>query len=339
MNYLRWPALALALLSGAASAGHFTFKDWEVACDNTRRCEAVGYQAESGEQNLPVLLWLRRDAGAAAPVSARISVQSEDDGAAGPLTVQVGAATVRGLHVDDLLAPEQVAKLLPLLLNADTAKVSDRKHTWTLSLAGIKAALLKIDDVQGRVGTSTALALRGARPAAAVLPPLAPPDVRPLPAVATREGDDRLLPLIVKNLKHGGCEDAFETGYGEPNNEIHRLSATQVLLVLECGRGAYQSSYQVWTASDQPPYAARPVKLPDVDGGEGYVMNPSFQNGQLSSFGKGRGISDCNTHARWAWTASGFALIEAASGRLCRGFPGGYPLRDYTATVIPPAVK
>lgn len=334
MNYLRWPALALALVSGAASAGHFTFKDWEVACDNTRRCEAVGYQAE--DDTAPVLLWLGRDAGAGAPVSARISVQSEDDGAAGPLTVQVGAATVRGLHADDLLKPEQVAKLLPLLLNADTAKVSDRKHTWTLSLAGMKAALLKMDDVQGRVGTSTALALRGARPAAAVLPPLAPPDVRPLPAVATRKGDDRLLPLIVKNLKHGGCEEAFETGGGEPNNEIHRLSATQVLLVLECARGAYQSSYQLWTANDKPPYAARPVKLADVDGGEGYVMNPSFQNGQLSSFGKGRGISDCNTHAKWAWTANGFALLEAASGRLCRGFPGGYPLRDYTSTVRKP---
>jgi len=337
MNCLRWPALALALVSGAASAGHFTFQDWEVACDNTRRCEAVGYQSE--EETLAVLLWLGRDAGPGAPVSARISVQSEDDGAAGPLTVQVGTTTLRGLRVDDLLKPEQIAKLLPLLRNAETATVSDAKHTWTLSLAGSKAALLKMDDVQGRVGTASALALPGARPAAAVLPPLPPPRVQQLPTFANRKGDEKLLPLIVKTLEHGGCEDAFETGYGEPNNEIHRLSATQVLLVLECARGAYQSSYQVWTANDKPPYAARPVKLPDVDGGEGYVMNPSFQNGQLLSFGKGRGISDCNTHAKWAWTASGFALIEAASGRLCRGFPGGYPLRDYTATVIPPAVQ
>ena len=335
MNYLRWPALALALVSSAASAGHFTFQDWEVACDNTRRCEAVGYQAE--EAPAPVALLLARAAGATAPVTARLTPYLDDDSTIGPLTVQVGPTTVRGLRADVELQPEQVARLLPLLLNAAAATVSDGKHTWTLSLAGMKAALLKLDDVQGRVGTATALAMPGARPAAAVRAPLPPPEVRPLPAVATRKGDEKLLPLIVKTLKHGGCDSPVDLVGGERYNELHRLSATQVLLVLECGRGAYQSSFELWTASDRPPYAAKPVKLPDPTGAnDGYLLNPSFEDGQLSSYAKGRGLGDCNSQAAWSWTASGFKLVEASSGQLCRGFPGGVPLRDYTATVLKP---
>lgn len=335
MDYLRWPALALALMSGAASAGHFTFKDWEVACDNTRRCEAVGYQAE--EAPAPVALLLARAAGTSAPVTARLSPYLDDDSAIGPLTVQVGQTTVRGLRADVELKPEQVAKLLPLLLGADAATVSDSKHTWTLSLAGMKAALLKLDDVQGRVGTATALTMRGARPAASVLAPLPPPEVRQLPAVAARKGDEQLLPLIVKTLKHGGCDSPVDLVGGERYNELHRLSATQVLLVLECGRGAYQSSFELWTASDRPPYAAQPVKLPDPTGAnDGYLLNPSFEDGQLSSYAKGRGLGDCNSQATWSWTARGFQLMEAASGRLCRSFPGGISLRDYTANVIKP---
>ena len=336
------PALALALVCGAAhasaSAGHFTFKDWEVACDNTRRCEAAGYQKEDAAE--PVVLALARDAGATASVSLKLSPYTDDDAKLGPLTVQVGQTTVRGLRADAELTPEQVARLLPLLLNAESAKVSAGKRTWTLSLAGIKAALLKLDDVQGRVGTPTALAMPGAKPASAVLPPLPAPQVKQLPAVATRKEDTKLLPLIVKTLKHGGCESPVDIADGERQNELHRLSASQVLLVLECGRGAYQSSFELWTASDKAPYAPKPVKLPDATGrGDAYLMNPGFDNNQLTSFGKGRGIGDCNVAATWAWTATGFQLIEASSGQLCRGIPGGYPLRDYTATVIHPAGK
>jgi len=161
-----------------------------------------------------------------------------------------------------------------------------------------------------------------------------------LSLTATRKDDARLLPLIVKTLKHGGCESPVDIADGERQKELHRLSASQVLLVLECGRGAYQSSFELWTASDKAPYAPKPVKLPDANGRrDAYLMNPGFDNNQLKSFGKGRGIGDSNVAATWAWTATGFQLIEASSGQLGRGIPGGYPLRDYTATVIDPAGK
>ena len=326
-------ALALALIGGIAHAGHFTFKDWEVACDNTRRCEVAGYQKEEAQE--PVVLALSRDAGATAPVKARFSPYAQDVDKLGVLTVQVGQTTVRGLRADEDLTPEQVDKLLPLLLNAESAKISAGKRSWTLSLAGIKAALLKLDDVQGRVGTPTALAMPGAKPASAALPPLPAPQVKLLPAFATRKEDAQLLPLIVKTLKQGGCAEPVDIAESDRQNELYRLSAKQVLLVLECARGAYQSSFELWTANDKAPYAPKPVKLPDPTGTNGgYLLNPGFDQGRLTSYGKGRGIGDCGNSAEWGWTATGFQLISASSGQLCRGLPGGFPLQDYTATVI-----
>ncbi len=326
-------ALALALIGGIAHAGHFTFKDWEVACDNMRHCAAIGYQKE--EASNPVVLALGREAGAATPVNARLYPYTDDGAEVGPLTVQVGKATMRGVRADEQLTPEQVTKLLALLLNADSAKVSDGKRSWILSLAGMKAALLKLDDVQGRVGTPTALAMPGAKPASAVLPPLPAPEVKLLPPVPARKEDAKLLPLIVKTLKQGGCAEPVDIAESDRQNELYRLSAKQVLLVLECARGAYQSSFELWTASDKAPYAPKPVKLPDPTGTNGgYLLNPGFDQGRLTSYGKGRGIGDCGNSAEWGWTATGFQLIEATSGQLCRGVPGGFPLRDFTATVI-----
>ncbi|KQQ44485.1 hypothetical protein ASF61_21645 [Duganella sp. Leaf126] len=333
LHGLRSGVLGAAIVAASAHAEHFTFKDWEVACDNTRRCEAVGYQKEEAAE--PVLLALTRAAGAMAPVEAVFSPYTDDDIKLGALTVRVGRTTMRGLHADVALTPEQVGKLLPLLLNAESAKVSDGKRVWVLSLAGVKAALLKLDDLQGRVGTPTALAMRGNKPADAALAPLPAPQVQLLPAVATRAGDARLLPAIVQGLPHGGCESASDIADSERQNELHRLSSGQVLLVLECNRGAYQSSFELWTANDKAPYAAKRVRLPDAGGQqEAYVMNPAFDHGTLSSFSKGRGIADCNASASWGWTAAGFQLIEASSGQLCRGMPGGYSLREYTATVV-----
>lgn len=333
MKTAHLPALALALLGGTAHAGHFTFKDWEVACDNTRRCEVAGYQKEEAQE--PVVLALSRDAGATAPVKAKFGPYAQDVDELGALTVQVGQTTVRGLRADEELTSEQVAKLLPLLLNAESAKVNAGKRTWTVSLAGVKAALLKLDDVQGRVGTPTALAMPGARPASAALPPLPAPQVKLLPAVATRKEDAQLLPLIVKTLKQGGCAEPVDIAESDRQSELYRLSGKQVLLVLECGRGAYQSSFELWTANDKAPFLPKPVKLPDptsTTGGD--LLNPGFDQGRLSSYAKGRGIGDCGSSAEWGWTATGFQLIEATSGRLCRGVPGGFALRDYTATVV-----
>lgn len=226
--------LMMLALAGAstAEAVRFGAKDWEVACDNTRRCEAVGYQTdESG--SAPVALWLGRDAGAGAALEAKLSVVTEDDKDAGPLTIVVGK----------------------------------------LSLAGLKAALLKMDDQQGRVGTTTALVKPGTRAASTVLPPLPAPTVRALAMPPAQKGDERLLAAIAKTIPVGDCSVDFRSAESAYNS------------------GAYR-------------------------------------------YAKGRGVFDCGGAWDWVWTAQGFQLVDVAESNLCRGMPGGFMLREWTATVV-----
>jgi hypothetical protein len=327
-------AAALALVGATAGAAHFTIKDWELACDNTRACEAVGYQADEGD-SFPVALWLGRPAGPAGAVAAKLSVIAAEEGAVGPLTLRVGQLTLAGLTSEAELKPAQIARLLPALLDAAHADVTDGKTRWRLSLAGMKAALLKMDDLQGRVGTVTALVKPGTKPASVVLPALPAPTLRGLASPPERKQDAALLPVIAKKLPKGGCDEQPDLiGGGESQSEIYRLSASKMLLLIECGRGAYQSSFAVWIADDKPPYAAHRARLTDADGApDNELLNASFDKGELGSFAKGRGLGDCNMQATWLWTAEGFKLSSASSARLCRGVPGGYMLSDWSAQV------
>jgi hypothetical protein len=310
-----------ALISLSAQAQQFSFKDWVVACDNTRHCEAVGYQTESFDQ--PVTLWLGRDGGANAAVSARLDAQFDQD-ETGPYRIRAGATEVTGIPVDGVLTAAQIAHLLPALKEADAAIVTDGRHEWELSLAGLKAALLKMDDVQGRVGTVTALSRPGAKLASAVPAALPAPVLRGQAVPQPRDSDAKLLPAILKTLRDADCDaDAPSAEYGR-NSEITRLSATEVLVFQECTRGAYQASYGIWRVSDKPPYKAARILLPNAQGKtEDMLIEPYFDKGVLSSFAKGRGLADCGTSDQWLWTADGFKLKESSIGPMCRGMPGG----------------
>ncbi|MBV7539025.1 DUF1176 domain-containing protein [Duganella sp. sic0402] len=323
---MRRALLALgALLFAGAQAGEFVHKDWAVACDNTRHCEAVGYQ--DMEQGAPVTLWLGRDAGGNAPVLGKLMAYSEDDSEA-PLSIRVGEVQIKAIKQE--LTAQQMARLLPALKKADTAQVSDGKRAWTLSLAGLNAALLKMDDVQGRVGTVTALARAGVKPASAVPAALPAPVLRALPLPPQRDSDKALLPAILDVLKDADCEAiASEGAYGD----VYRISATQLLVVRQCWLGAYQGAYGVWRVDDKPPYAAVRLMLPGADGKEeDAAVEAYFENGILSSYAKGRGLGDCGGFDSWLWTADGFKLLESSNGPLCRGMPGGgFMLRSWIA--------
>jgi hypothetical protein len=341
VKYIAAATLALGVCAAGAAAttaakpAHAAIKDWEVACDNTRACEAVGFQSEDGG-SAPVSLWLGRPAGPQGAVTAKLSAFNFNESAVGPLTLQVGKLTLRGLQSEAALTPAQIAQLLPALLDADAAAVSDGKNKWQLSLAGMKAALLQIDDLQGRVDTVTALVKRGPKPASDVLPPVKAPVLQRLPLPPPLKQPEALLAKIVKTLKDGGCDEPQPppTAESYSQSDINRLSASQVLLLIECGRGAYQSSFTAWIANDKPPYAAKPAALLDAGGRpHEYLLNAGFGKGELGSFAKGRGIADCNQQSSWVWTAAGFQLSSASSGELCRSYPGGYMLSEWVTEV------
>ena len=337
MHYLK-PSSLLALfstlaLSSVAHAETFTYKDWAVACDNTRHCEAVAYQSEDSESE-PVVLWLSRDAGPDAPVRVQVDVGDSVD--PGQLTLRMGSTTLKGIALGEDLSPAHTKQLLAYLQTRQTLTLAHGSQRWELSLAGSNAALLKMDDVQGRVGTPGALVRKGKKPESSALPPLPVPKVRAAALPGTSQADEALLQPILKSIKERDCWDDLPDD-SDPETSITRVSTTQVLVMRECGRGAYQSGRGLWLAKTKPPYAAKRLEVP-MPGGEpsDYVMNANFEEGRLTSYAKGRGVNDCGASYEWVWTAKGFALTGASIAPLCRGMAaGGYSLRTYMAEVLP----
>jgi hypothetical protein len=331
MPHLPWIAALLGLTVGAAHAQSFTFKDWAMACDNTRHCEAVAYQSEESG-SAPVVLWLVRDAGP----QAQVRIQIDTDEGDRPLTVRLGKTTLKDVARAQDLTEAQTRQVLAYLLVGDDIAMSDGTARWQLSLAGSNAALLKMDDVQGRVGTPGALVRKGNKPESTVLAALPAPKVQAVAMPKNSAADNALLGSVLKSIQPRDCWDDFPDE-NAPDTSITRVSKTQVLVMRECGRGAYQSGHGIWLANNKPPYAAKRLDLPLPEGeSTDYVMNASLDDGRLSSYSKGRGINDCGVSFEWAWTGKGFALVDASSAPLCRGLPGGgYSLRTWTARVVP----
>ncbi|NJD05544.1 MAG: DUF1176 domain-containing protein [Methylococcaceae bacterium] len=334
MKHLIHPlAWILPLLPTPAAAQSHIFKDWVVACDNTGHCEAVGYQAE--EAPPAVALWLGRDAGPGTTVHARLMAQPEGGGDVGPLTIRAGSTTANGIASDSELTAEQIGQLIPALRDAPAAEVTDGHAHWTLSLAGIKAALLYMDDQQGRVGTATALIKKGPKPDSAVPPAKPTPLVKVAKLPPQPAEGSALIAAVLKEVQERDCWTEMPDE-SDPFTQIAWLSADRVLVLRECMRGAYQGSSSAWIASAKPPHKPEPVQFPSEWGGsEDTISEAQFEDGILASYAKGRGLGDCGSAHNWAWTGAGFVLVEATEAPFCRELPaGGFPLRTWTATVV-----
>lgn len=326
--------LLLVFATNYASAQEF--KDWAVECDNTRHCEAVGYQAE--EATAPVALWLARDAGVSTRITMRLRAEREDETAVRRLSITLAGKTLKDIEPETDLSDAQVDMLLPRLLDASQAEVTDGSMHWTLSLAGVKAALLKMDDVQGRIGTASAIVRKGNKPDTAVPAALPVPTVKLARLPAPNAADDGLASAILKEAGSAGAADCNvgSADSSPPDIAVTRLSNRRVLVLQECSRGAYQNSYRAWTANLSPPHKPQGVKFPTAAGEPTEdVGNADFQDGIMHSYFKGRGIGDCMESLDWAWTDQGFVLIDGLSAPLCRGMAeGGFPLRTWTAKVV-----
>lgn len=301
-----------------------TYKDWVIGCDNIRHCEAVGYHEDNGDA-VPVALGLARAAGPGTPLRATLYLSDENVEAIASVAVDVDGWRMTGLPVGKPWTAAHTAAIVPRLLNAEAAVFSSGAKRWRLSLAGAKAALLRMDELQGRLDTPGALIRKGATPEQTVpAPPPAPVLTRARAAVADTPVE--LPASLRKALPRADCV---------ANGAIrgHRLTRDSVLVLQECSRGAYQSVYQAWTASLKAPHQLKQLKLPKIDGSPPEeVFEPDFDEGVLKSAGKGRGLYDCGIWTEWLWTERGFQLLSHDSASACRGFPGGISVRLWTAT-------
>lgn len=312
------------------SPNSFSYKDWELRCDNTRTCRAAGYQADNGTAP-PVSMLLTRVAGPDTAVEISLQVSS-DNSTAKLMRLAVGKVVFPNLTFDTAtLAPEQVRTLVPELLKNNAAKVTAGSASWTLSLDGINAVLLKMDEVQGRLDTPGALIRRGNRAESSVYLPVAEPLVKNVRPVAGRATDASLGKLAFPMLDLTKAKEQCNNKDLIIANalEVHRVTETQLLLSLPCSMGAYNASTLHWIANDKPPYKS---SLISADG------DFDAATGSISSSMKGRGIGDCWSLQTWYFTGKDFVLTLESGDGMCRGFPGGaWNLISYTAKVaLPP---
>lgn len=296
-------ALAAAAASMAQPHPLKTFGDWIVGCDNGRACQANALFPEDDTDSSSSMM-ISRGPQASGPTV--IELAAANDG------VVVLAADGKKLAVRMVSAngttrvhPGDVAAFIEGVKPARKLEMFDArgKEVAHVSLSGLNAALLYMDDQQKRVGSVTALIRKGAKPAAAIpAPPALPvinvPAVPRLAAKSLRKAD---IARILKTLECGEPEgtDAALPTYA-------RLDARTSLAMIPwpCGNGAY--NYFTYALTVDNAGKATPAKF-DASTGFGPEDDGSLVNAEwdeklrlLTTYAKGRGIGDCGTAQTFA---------------------------------------
>jgi uncharacterized protein DUF1176 len=315
--------LAILLAAAAPQPGELKlFGDWTVGCDNGRACQAVALMPEDWPEDgvtMSVRRGPERDAHPAIgfPVEGAIAFL-EADGRRLAVRLVPGESGPQ-------VASGDVAVLLGALRSARRLKLVGRggASLGTVSLAGAKAALLYMDERQRRVGTVTALARPGAKPASAVPAPPPLPVVHAVPLSSAPPVAPGAARIAALRKQHGCTID--EVG-GPDDVEVAALGPDRSLVLLACGSGAYNVSFVPFIAERRGGRLdIRPAPfdlIPDWwEGGRPILINAGWDaaSGLLTSFSKGRGLGDCGTGSDYAWDGARFRLVEQAEMEECRG--------------------
>jgi hypothetical protein len=327
---------ATAFLPAAASAQSDgkSFRDWTAGCDNLKSCAALSLP-EDGADTVGYLK-LERPGGptGAASLSLKLvgeklkapqSVRLSLDGAPFPAAGRTMAAALPDEETAVVAFSEaDTASLIAAARKATKLSATMAGKSYTISLAGSVAALVWIDEQQGRLNTVTALIRKGDAAAGTVPPAPALPVItaRPTAAPLDKKAAKALGAALRKHLKTAApdaCED--NDGATSSPDQVWPLSATQKLIGLYCGSGAYNVITGYWTVSGNAIASARSVAFPRQD--DNMLINSEYEpkTGQIGFFAKGRGIGDCGSSGNYAWTGSGFALTAFAMMGECRGLP------------------
>lgn len=319
----------------ATETGTKTFRDWVAGCDNLRGCTALSLPAEAASN----IGFLKLERSAEPASAASLSLRLRGEQLKAPLNVQLlldGAPfPAAGKSLPTRRDDEDMATVL--LSGADTealiaaarkatrltAKLAGK--TYDISLAGSVAAMLWIDEQQGRLGGASALIRKG--PATTV------PAVPALPVITARatvgfpapdaKATKAMAVALRKHLKQVDpdlCDDGGDADTDSDN--VWSLDASTKLVGLLCSRGAYNVTTGFWSVTGNDVAKARKVAFPQPGANsDNLLINASFDpaTGQVGFFGKARGIGDCGSAGNYAWTGSSFVLTAFSEMPECRG--------------------
>lgn len=351
---MRALVLLLALLAAApalARPGELrAFGDWQLGCDLALACRAIGFAADPDALGQVVIL----DRAAWPDAAPRVTLGLGDGPAPPPgsaVVLEVDGVALATLRMGETLLPlgpfspsaalaapddgmlATLADPRPLLaaLVAGRGLVlrgADGRALSAVPLTGGAAALLAMDEAQGRVGTVTALARPGPRPADTVPPAPAPPAAPPARAVpddAPRSLPPAMRAALARYAE--GCD--LPAAAALDGAMLHRLAPGLLLVGLPCEGGAYNTpfAFRLWRdgAGDAGP---APIEPPPGDA-DPEPTNPRWNaaTGTLTARPLGRRFGDCGTTGSWAWDGARFRLAEWWSMPVCRGLPSEWWFR------------
>lgn len=315
----------MAIAQNAPSS--WEFGAWSMVCDNTNHCEAAAVRADDDPLSpSAVTLRISRDAGPGTATIGRIFF-----GAGDTLRLRVRGGVFENLSSNADLPADIFHRMLPLLLRAESADLITSDGVYKLPLSGLKATLLKMDDVQGRNGTGGALIRSGSLSERHVPPALPAPVVRTVWLVAPLSSDGQLVDVLTQRLAPDCGDDASPRELG--GGAVRRVSSTKVLFLFACSEPSANQSFSIWLVDDHAPYGAKHLQFfrpGDVDVGS--LFNAEFDGQILTSTTYGSTTHQCWSKDSWAWTGVGFDRVEE-DGAACPD-ANGVSFRFWTASIL-----
>lgn len=305
-------ALVLVLtLSAAAEAqdgGGRLFGSWTAACDPSGFCSATASQgsdyifkvARHAEQSYWELQF--RATGPSVPDQwSEFTVSVDGDFLTFSPQSQVGAY---GTDRDFYFLGDPAQSLMDKMMPGNTLSVAftdsaPSAQSSEFSLEGLTAALIWIDEQQGRIGSE--------RVAAA-------PPYGLVPVYAGETTPDVPLALLDRHRADPDCQPFEDLANGR-DFVVDELSGGYTVYLLPCQSGAYNFAQKVYVGSGGDYFD--PQFFADYQTGIGWTGTPYLWNADYDretdtvyTFAKARGIGDCGSQANWQWNGYLFQLME-----------------------------
>jgi hypothetical protein len=338
----RVAGLTFATIAGSAAAApsappyasvYRQIKDWTLVCDNTRYCEAKGL-VEGDHATMRI----EREAGPNTSINLVIDALGDlqpealrvDDKPTALQQIEWNRGGRRDLSEAQLSVSQAAARrALAPLVGGLRLTLGEPAQNASISLVGLQAVLLAMDELQGRLDTPGALIRTGPLAETRVAPAQALPyvPIRPVLPLTPPQG----YLAAVRTERASAIAAECSPDLAKPRDEARALSATEMLVFLECRRRAYQSEFLAYRVARDDPKQGNPLALPVAPGIEhvfgATLSQPEWdlESGTLTVGAKGRGVADCGYWAKWRFSDAGFVLAEFHEQRICAGRPWDWP--------------
>lgn len=326
----------MALSNLAHSAPYLSEKvdDWLLDCDNTGTCRAHGYQTwEESNFILGASILLERAAGANSEVQGFIQLNMATDRELPKnFSLLLNQKNYGDLEnpMDDqfTLTRTQLAGILqsPKTLKNIVVEINfknlDTIENIKIPGAGLLEILLKMDEFQKRIGTSSALIQKGDLPEDNVLKPIQIPSIT-IPLLTEKEEDltyfNKHLPEIRTIAKSLFVESDENICWTNDDSELEQmeiilygLDKDHVLVTHQCYLAAYNYGYAYYVIDRDLKMRSQPI------------IGQDYEHGEIFSSHKGRGLGDCWSFHAYAWNGQTLVQTEGGYSGSCRGMPGGF---------------